>query len=213
MELNPVIIVGTGPEARIALDIFNANKVLAYGFITEDAEKVHTDLNDVGVFGTPEDEDVMRVLSDSKVDYIIASGEIDRREELYSKVVELTKRPAINAIHPNTTISEYVKMGFGNIVNAGVVANPNVEIGDLNILQAHVSIEPDVKIGNYNTIGSGVRIGGNVVIEDQVFIGTGAVIHPGVKLGRGCMVGAGSVVLRPVEEGQTVFGNPAQATG
>ena len=209
MQTHPIVIIGTGPEARVALDIYNENDVLAYGMIATEKEKVGTEINDISVFGTLEDDDVQTVLKSSNVDYIVVEGEIPVRKEQYQAAREFIERPAKNAIHNSASISNYAKVGFGNLISAGVVINANAKVGDMNLLYSHISIEPDAEIGNYCNIGSGVRIGGSVVIEDEVFIGTGAVIHPGVKIGAGAMVGAGAVVLREVPGKGRVFGNPA----
>lgn len=210
MGHNPIIILGTGPEARIALDIFNDNQVLAYGFITFDPEKVGEELNDISVFGTLEDEDVIQMLKASEVDYAVMESDIDRRMEQFKGIRKYLEKPPANAVHNMAFVSPYAHVGFGNMINATAVVNANVHLDDMNMIHSGVSIEPDSRIGSYCTISSGVRIGSNATIEDEVFIGTGAVIHPGVKVGKGAIIGAGSVVLREVEPGSKVFGNPAQ---
>lgn len=210
METYPIVILGTGPEARMALDIYNENEVLAYGMITIDPDKVGSEINDISVFGTLEDEEVLQVLKTSTVDYIVMEGDIPVRKDQYKAVRESIDRPAKNAIHRTSAISPYAKTGFGNLFSPSVAINANATVGDMNLFYSHVSVEPDAVIGNYCNIGSGVRIGGNAVIEDEVFIGTGAVIHPGVKVCQGAMIGAGSVVLKEVPAGKSVFGNPAQ---
>ena len=50
-------------------------------------------------------------------------------------------------------------------------------------------------------------------IHDEVQIGAGAIIYQGVNLEKGAYIGPGSVVMQDVEEGQSVFGNPAQPLG
>lgn len=209
MEQNPVVIAGIGAEAKIALEIFSVQDILVYGFVTDDAEKVQGELNDVTIFGHPKDEDVINVLRGSEVDFFVAEGDIKRRRELAIMMVEAADRPPTNAIHPNSVIATYAKIGCGNFLNAFCCLDPNCNVGDYNFIHSQVSVGTDTVIGNYNTIERGVRIGGNVEIGDEVFIGTGAVIYPGVKIGNGAIIGAGSVVLKEVEEGKTVFGNPA----
>ena len=205
-----IVIIGTGAEGRIAADIFAAMGQIVLGFLeTEEGREVR-DLNDISVFAVAGDEDSKMVLQDEKIQYLVALGDIRRRQEVYEQISGLTKRPSTNGIHPAAWVSPYAAMGFGNLLNAGAVVNANTQIGDMNHLHSGVTVEPDVKIGNYCTLSSGVKVGANVQIADHCFIGTGAVIHPGVKLGKGCMIGAGSVVLREVEEGGTVYGNPAK---
>lgn len=211
MSKNHVVIVGTGQESRLALDIFNGLDVIVLGFLTDEADQVRKDLNDVSIFAMIEDDDARTVLSDSQSQYFVAIGDIPHRKSINERLGGMVGRPPANATHPNAWISPYAHTGFGNLFSHGAVVHANSQVGDLNYFHSHVNVEPDVKIGHFNTFSSGVRIGSNVVVEDEVFVGTGAIIYPGVKLGKGCLVGAGSVVLAEVEPGSKVFGNPAAA--
>jgi acetyltransferase-like isoleucine patch superfamily enzyme len=56
----------------------------------------------------------------------------------------------------------------------------------------------------------GNLINGDVTIGDKCLIGAGAIIRPGKQIANYSVVGIGSVVIRNVNEGATVFGNPAQ---
>lgn len=210
MEKKPVVIFGSGPEARIALDIFNSLDVFPYGVITDDKKMVGTDLNDVSVFGESKDEEVKAIIKDENTDFIVTWGEIKTRKKIYQAVAGLAKRPAVNCTHGSVVISPYASVGFGNLMNAGVVINANAIVGDNNIFHTHASVEPDATVGNYCTISAGVRIAGNAVLADDIFVGTGAIIYPGVKVGKGALIGAGAVVLRDVKARSKVFGNPAE---
>jgi sugar O-acyltransferase (sialic acid O-acetyltransferase NeuD family) len=211
MEEKQIIIVGTGPEARIAADVYAAMGHVVLGFLEIDPERSIRELNDINVVGHY-DEDVSRaLLKDSRVEFIVAAGDMAERQRIYQKVAQRTKRPSANAVHPLSWQSGNARVGFGNIFNAFSAINANSEVGDMNHFHSGVTVETDVRIGNYCNFNAGARIGANVHVEDGVFIGTGAVIHPGVQLGEGCLVGAGSVVLRSVEAHKKVFGNPAQS--
>ncbi len=209
-SINPILIIGTGPEGRLALDIFNASDVLVYSFLSDKKTEEGQQINDVGIFGSIDNPNAKKVLLEANVDVFVAEGNPVDRKRLQLVVSELTGKPGVNAFHPLGFISPYAKIGFGNLMSAGFALHANAEIGDSNFFHSHVSIEPDTQIGNYCTFNSGVKIGSNVVIGDEVFIGTGAIIHPGVKIGNHAMIGAGSVVLKSVAAGKTVFGNPAK---
>ncbi len=209
MEKTPVVIAGTGAEAKIALEIFSLCDVFVYGFVTDDEEKIRKDLNDVSIFGRPDDAEVISLLKGNETGFFIAEGDIRRRKELAILMVKPAGRPPINAIHPASSIAKYAKIGIGNLINAYCCLDPDSTTGDYNVFHSHVSVGTDTKVGHYNTMERGVRIGGNVKIGNEVFIGTGAVIYPGVKIGDGVVIGAGSVVLKEVKKGNTVFGNPA----
>jgi sugar O-acyltransferase (sialic acid O-acetyltransferase NeuD family) len=204
-----IVIIGTGADARIAMDAFASSGYFVLGLISEAEEKKYKDLNDVAVFASIEEEDARKILKDPRYQYFLAVGDIGQREEVYQKVVKITKRPATVATHITSWISQYTVTGYGNLYGAGVVIQANVQVGDHNFFHTGCSVEPDTVIGNYCTFASGVHIGGNVTIADGVFVGTGAIIHPGVKIGKGVLIGAGSVVLKDVKANKKVFGNPA----
>jgi len=205
----PIIIIGAGTLGRVALDIANSLDVLVYGFLTDDEEEVNKELNDVLVISKLSTKDSNTLLNDEHVKVVIAEYDSDLRKE-YVEYMEKFSPELINLIHPHHSISHYVKMGRGNVVNAGAMINANVMLGSFNVTENHVSIEPDAAIGDYCTIQSGVRIGRRVQIHDHVKIGLGAVIYADVNVGKGATIGTGAVVMRDVEEGTTVFGNPAR---
>lgn len=211
MDERQILIVGTGAEARIAADIYTAMGHVVLGFLETDHDRNIRELNDVNVVGHHEDDAAKSVLRDSRVEFVVAVGDMEDRKEIYELLAKRAKRPSANALHPLSWQSPYAAIGFGNLFNAGTVVNANTVIGDMNHFHSGVTVETDVHIGHYCNFSSGVRIGANVTVEDEVFIGTGAVIHPGVHLGKGCLIGAGTVVLKSVDPGRKVFGNPGVA--
>lgn len=211
MSEKQLIIVGTGSEARIAADIYTAMGHMVLGFLETDPDRNIRELNDINVVSHYEDDAARALLKDTRIEFVVAVGDMEDRASIYEQIAKRAKRPSANALHPLSWQSPYSQIGFGNIFNAGTVVNANTVIGDMNHFHSGVSVETDVHIGNFCNLNAGVRVGSNVQIADEVFIGTGAVIYPGVHLGKGCMVGAGSVVLKSVEANKKVFGNPAQA--
>lgn len=210
MSEKQLIIVGTGAEARVAADVFGAMGHMVLGFLETDEDRNIRDLNDINVVGHYLEDVAKGLLKDTRVEYLVAVGEMEARKQVYERVAKLSKRPSANALHPMAWVSPYATIGFGNLVNAGVVINANAAVGDMNHFQSGVTVETDAQIGNYCNLSAGARIGANAVVEDAVFVGTGAVVYAGVHLGQGCMVGAGSVVLKSVGAGEKVFGNPAR---
>lgn len=211
MDKQSIIIVGTGPEARIMLDICNLHNVLVLGMVKPNGEDKLSELNDVTVFGAWDGEDVNALLRDESMEWAVASDDADFRLEVRKAVGEIAKKPLVTVSHPNAYVSEYAKVGAGCLVSSFVSIQANAEVGELCQLHSHVSIETDAVIGEGTRLMSGVRVGGNVTVGKNCFIGTGAILYPGVKVGDGAMIGAGSVVLREVKEGAVVHGNPAAA--
>jgi len=136
----------------------------------------------------------------------------------------------VEVVHPvnvyGAMIGNNVRIGPFVEIQRGVRIGSNVKIGSHSFLCAGVVIGNGVLIGHGvmfcndrhprainedGTLkGPGDWLCEGVVVEDYASIGSGAVILPGVIIRRGAMVGAGAVVTREVEEGATVYGNPAR---
>ncbi|RMG22245.1 MAG: acetyltransferase [Bacteroidetes bacterium] len=205
----PFMIVGAGPEGRVALDILNLLDVVVYGFISQDETQLLKEVNDILVAAQLGSKDCDTLLQDEHIRLIIAERDTDKRIELVEALAD-AKAEIANAIHPFNSISPYARLGRGNLISAGAVIQPNAMIGSFNLLDSYVSVETDAALGDYCTLHAGVRIGREAQIHNEAVIGMGAIIHAGVRIGEGAMVGPGAVVLKDVEDGQTVFGNPAK---
>jgi UDP-3-O-[3-hydroxymyristoyl] glucosamine N-acyltransferase len=109
---------------------------------------------------------------------------------------------------------------------SGVVIGDNVEIG-ANVVIVKGTLKPTIidtgsVIGNLCNIGHGVRIGkkvwisvgtlvgGNTTIGGMATIGLGVRFRDNLTIGENASVGMGSVVTKDIEQGGSVFGNPAK---
>lgn len=209
MKNNPVIIFGAGGLGRVALDIFNSNKVVTYCFL-DDKEEMHgKEINDIAVLGRPDDEGFLKYIG-KKCEAFIASDD----NKFKAGVVELLKSKRkvmpINAIHASSIISDLAFLGYGNMIGAGVVINANARIPNHCILSSNVTVDFDVDLEDYVQVGAGSIINSGVKIGENAFVGSGVTIVSGVKIGKNARIGAGSVVIADVKDNETVFGNPAK---
>ena len=204
----PVIILGAKGIAHPALEIFNSNKVIVYGFLDED-EKLHgTEINVVPVLGNPEDEGFLKLIG-KKTEAFVAVDDVKYRKFLVEMLLEVRKVQPINAIHDRAYISTDASLGHGNFINANVTIGAGAKVGSHCIFHTGAIIDHKVVLGDFVQIGAGSIINAEVTIEEGVFIGSGVTIVGGVTIGKGARVGAGSVVIASVGKNETVFGNPA----
>jgi sugar O-acyltransferase (sialic acid O-acetyltransferase NeuD family) len=204
----PVIILGAKGIAHPALEIFNSNQIVVYGFLDED-EKLHgQEINVVSVLGHPEDEGFLKLIG-KKCEAFVAVDDNKYRQFLVKLLLENRKVQPVNAIHQTAYISTDALMGHGNFINANATIGAGAKVGSYCILHSSSVIDHLAVVGDYVQIGAGTVVNANAEIKEGAFIGSGVVIISGVSIGKNARVGAGSVVIADVKDGETVFGNPA----
>ncbi|MEN8247560.1 MAG: NeuD/PglB/VioB family sugar acetyltransferase [Bacteroidota bacterium] len=205
----PVIILGAGSIGKSAMEAFVSNDVIVYGFLDDDKTILNTEIGNVAVMGSLDDATYLSVIG-SECEAFVAMEEIEVRRNLVEMLVSERKVMPVNAIHHSANLAPSVEMGHGNYIGAGVILGSETRIGSHLIVDSGAIINHDAKLGDFIQVGAGSIINSGVKVEDDVFIGSGVTIVAGVKIGSGARVGAGSVVVKDVEEGQTIFGNPAE---
>ncbi len=208
MEKRPVIIFGSSGIAKAALQIFNSNDIVVYGFLDDNENLHHTEINTVTVLGSTDDHGFTKLIG-KKCEAFIATDDNALRKEYVEYLNNTRKVMPMNAIHNMAMISDSFNIGYGNFVNAGTLLSNDGKMGNHNVLNSRVVVEQEVEIGDFVQIGAGSVINSKVNIEDEAFIGSGVTIVSGVTIGKGAQIGVGSIVVGNVEAGQTVFGNPA----
>jgi sugar O-acyltransferase (sialic acid O-acetyltransferase NeuD family) len=206
----PVLIFGAKGIAKDALEIFQSNSIVVYGFLDDDASLHGTEIAEVPILGNTEDHGYLKLIG-QKCEAFIASDEAKVRKELVKYLNDTRKVMPTNAVHKQATIASSVTIGHGNFINAGVIIGSNVEIGQHCIIHTGAIIESGAKLEDFVQIGAGTIVNANVTVEKGAFIGSGATVIAGVNVGKDARVGAGSVVIRDVKKSETVFGNPAVA--
>ncbi|EAZ82263.1 acetyltransferase [Algoriphagus machipongonensis] len=205
----PVIILGATGIAQSALEIFNSNQVMVYGFLDEDESMHGTEINTVSVLGNPEDDGFLKLIG-KKSEAFVAVDDVKYRKYLVKMLNEKRKVQPVNAIHNTANISTDAVIGHGNFINARVVIGTGAEIGQHCIFHTGAIIDYKAKLGDFVQVGAGSVINSEVTVEEGAFIGSGVTIVSGVKIGKNARIGAGSVVIASVGDNETVFGNPAQ---
>ncbi len=140
---------------------------------------------------------------------LIAIGNCEIRWKEFMKINN-SVNPLITLKHPNSTVSQYSKVGDGTVILAGSVVNTDAVIGKACIINVGATVDHDCILGNSVHVAPGAHISGGVTIGDASWIGVGSAIKQGVCIGKNVMVGAGAVVLSDIPDNATVVGNPAR---
>jgi len=205
----PIIILGAGSIGKSAMEAFTSNNVIVYGFLDDETTLQGKEIGEVEVMGKLDDQGYLSVIG-SECEAFVAMEEIEVRRSLVQMLIEDRKVMPVNAIHETAILATSADIGHGNFIGAGVIIGSYTELKSHLIINPGAIINHDVMLCNYVQVGAGSVINSGVQIDDEVFIGSGVTIVSGIRVGAGARIGAGSVVIKNVDEGQTVFGNPAE---
>ena len=204
------MILGTGGIGRAALEIFESNKVVVFGFLDDDAKEQGKEIDTVSVLGRTDNEDFLKLIG-KKCEAFVAADENSYRKSLVEMLHEERKVQPVNAVHNTVVMAKSAHIGHGNFINQMVKIGAGAEVGSHCLLHSGAVLDFNVRLSDFVQIGAGAVIGSGVIIEEGAFIGSGVTVVAGVTIGKNARVGAGSVVVAPVKAKETVFGNPAQA--
>jgi len=206
---NPVLIFGAGTLGKIALDIFNRNNVLVFGFLDDDKKLHNTELGEIVVLGDTDDDGFLKIIG-QKTEAFVAISNTKVKKKIVEILTERRHVMPVNAIHDRAIVSETAIIGHGNLVMANAAINPFAKIGNHCIVQSGAVVDTDAKVADYVTIASGAMINAGAELAEGAFIGSGSIVVTGIKVGKNARIGAGSVVIEDVPDNATVFGNPAK---
>lgn len=146
---------------------------------------------------------------DNKYLFFIAIGDnlIRKKKSDFLRTIGLDQ---INVIHPDSSISKNIKMGYGNFISRNASINNFVQIGNGVIINTASVIEHDCIISDGVHIAPGAVLCGGVKVNNNTFIGANSVINQNVTIGENVIIGSGSVVINDVQNGRKVYGNPVK---
>jgi len=206
---NPVLVFGANALGQAAMEIFESNKIVVYGFL-DDNEKLHgTELNDIPVLGKTDDDGFLKLIG-KKCEGFIAEDDMKLRKSIVKIMMDRRKMMPVNAIHNFSEIAPSASIGHGNFINSHAVVGANAKIANHCIINSNATIDYSAELSDLVQVGAGSTISNSVTIGENVFIGAGVTIVSGINIGKNARVGAGSIVIADVPEGKTVFGNPAK---
>lgn len=205
----PVVIFGAGTLGKTAMDIFNENNILIYGFLDDKKELHNQEIGSVIVLGDTDDDGFLKIIG-NKTEAFIAVRNAKDRKRIADMIQKRRKTMPLNAIHRTAFVSEEAEIGHGNLVSPNAVVGSFAKMGNFNILGAGSIIDAEAEIADFVEVGPGTVVNSHVKVEEEAFIGSNVTLVSGITIGKGARVGAGSVVISSVKANQTVFGNPAQ---
>jgi UDP-perosamine 4-acetyltransferase len=204
-----VVIVGGAGGAKVAFDIFLARGVAVRGFMDNYVPEGAWGTIEPVLLGAADAEPNADILREDGVDYFVATGDNAMRRDVTRRLVELTGKRPVSAVHPTAVVSEFAAVGDGCLICAGAFVGPGSELRGGAIVNTHAVVEHDNRLGAFAQVSPAAALGGYVSVGERAFVGLGASVIPHVSVGAGAVVAAGAAVINDVEGGTLVAGCPA----
>lgn len=198
--MNKLVIIGASGHGKVVAEIAKLSGYNEIVFLDDNIEKNYcAGLSIVGKLS--------EIRNFIDYDLFIAIGSNSVRESIARKLLNFN---VVTLIHPQSIISERVKIGKGSVIMPGAVINSDAEIGQFCIINTCSSVDHDSLVGDFSHISVGSHIAGTVSIGNNVFIGAGATVINNLTIGSNSIVGAGAVVIENVSQNSKVIGVPAK---
>ena len=203
-----ILIIGTGAQAKYALETFHLAGKEAIGIISLPGEKSIASLDGAPVVASLDElEDVYEKHEKPLLLFCCSKNRL--KEELKTRLEKY--RPAyVSAIHPTAVISRTATVGQGTIINARAVIQPFVKVGNHAMIHAGVVIEHDCVVDDYANLAPNVTLAGWTRVGKGATLYTGAIAIPTINIGEYATIGAGGVVLQNIPDNATAVGIPAR---
>lgn len=129
-----------------------------------------------------------------------------------SKLEQLSAHQAriVSLVHPAAVVSRYAHISSGSAIMAGAILDADVCVGIGCIINTGATVGHDCVLGDGVHISPGANLAGGVRAGKGAWVGIGACVRQLISLGHGSVVGAGAAVVAPVNDFDTVVGNPAR---
>ncbi len=208
--MKDIVVIGSGGFSKQVIEIIEQLNLInqeykLLGIIDDDKSLVGTEVLGYEVIG---DTNYIKQFSQqNKIHGVIAIADGIVRKEISRKLYDVQW---VNLIHPSSVVSDYTKIGEGNIICAGVVINPDFQMGDHSHINIGSTLGHDVSMLDYVTIMPGSRISGNVILKSNSMVGTGSTIIQGLTIEENVVLGAGAVVTKNTEPNYLYVGVPAK---
>lgn len=210
MKKENIILFGASGHAKVIIDILlQMNEYHLVGLLDEHKAQ-GSFYKGYSILGTLNDLNTL-CKKEQVTGGIVAIGDnFTRAQKVKSILALIPDFKFIQAIYPNSYISDSVNIGVGSVVMPGVTIHADTHIGNHVIVNTNASIDHDCQIKNYVSIAPNATLGGLVTIGDYTSIGLGAGIIQDCTIGSNTLVGAGATCTHDLPDNVLALGLPAK---
>jgi acetyltransferase EpsM len=199
-----IIIYGGGGHAKALIDLIRAVGVYQLAGIVDDGIPAGTAVLDVPVLGG--EEQLAALFARGIRMAVNAVGGIGR-PQVRAKVFETIAQAGFTCpslVHPSAWVEPSARLEAGVQVLAKSYISSDAAIGFGSLINAGVVVSHDCILGKIVNLSPGAMLAGGVVLEDFVQVGMAATINLNIRIGQGARIGNGATVKAHVPAGEVV---------
>lgn len=199
-----LVLFGGGGHGKTLIDLVRASGMYRWVGIIDESLTAGSQVMGVPVLGGAE------VLSELHQRGIrLAANGVGGigKPEVRLRVFEILSRAGFNCpalVHPSAWVEPSASLEGGVQVLAQAYVSSDAYIGYGSVLNAGVVVSHDCMIGKCVNLSPGAMLAGNVRLEDYVQIGMAATINLNVTIGQGSKVGNGATIKADVPPGTII---------
>jgi sugar O-acyltransferase (sialic acid O-acetyltransferase NeuD family) len=200
----PVLVFGGGGQGKCVIDLIRTQKAYRVAGVIDDALPAGASVLDTCVVGSSEDLAALRA-EGIPLAAVAVGGlrDISVRVKAFDRMLAAGfELPCL--IHPTGFVEPSARLGGGTHLFPHTYAGSDVRIGFGVLLNTGVIISHDCQIGDYTNISPGAVLAGAVTVGQRVLIGMGVTINLGVRIGDGARIANGATVKSDVPTGGIV---------
>lgn len=200
-----LILFGGGGHCKSLIDLVRAQKRYAIAGVVDDRLPAGSMVLDVPVLGG---RDVLPRLREQGIDLAVNAvggiGNAPGRQAIFDLLAGAGFHfPSV--VHPSAVIEPSVTLEDGVQVLALSYISSDSTVGFGTLINAGVIVSHDCHLGRVVNLSPGALLAGGVRIHDLAQIGMGATINLNITIGKAARVGNGATVKADVPDGGRVY--------
>ncbi|MGY1808893.1 acetyltransferase [Blastococcus sp. SYSU D00669] len=214
-EKKPIVVVGAGETADIALEYFTADSDREVVALSVERSYLPEDGDHPSGLPFVAFEDLQETHPPTQVDTFVAlsSTWLNRARTRLFHAVKQQGYTCASFVSPHAFVWRTATIGENAFVFENNVLQHGVQVGDNTVLWSGNHVGHQTVIEDHVFIASHVVISGFCRIGSSTFMGVNASVGDGISIGADSVVGAGAVVVKELPPRGVYVGSPAKATG
>jgi acetyltransferase EpsM len=201
---NSLVIYGGGGHGKAIIELVRALGIYQLVGVVDDVLPVGGTVLGLPVLGGAS---ILPALADQGIRQAVNAvggiGNVAERLNVFDKIAQAgLVCPAL--VHPTAYVEASACLEGGIQILAQSYISSEARIGFGTVINAGVVVSHDCMIGRVVNLSPGAMLAGGVILEDFVQVGMGATINLGIRIGKGARIGNSATVKKDVPARQVV---------